>query len=439
MPFPQFEIEFTKDGQLFNNAQEDEILKNAPTLTDVFIISHGWNNNKVEATKLYDDFFANLSKVLSNDLVKGLEERKFGVIRIFWPSKKFADADLVPAGGAASLTPEVSNKALISLLEKMKPNPARLGGQESDPLREENLRKAQDLVPQLETDTQARRDFLFRLRTILDPSDRHADDGSVEFFAVEPEKLFEQLKGPVNAPLGSTAHGATSLSRSGGAAAVGDILTGFVAAAQRIANYTTYYEMKQRAGTVGSTGVFQLMRRLRERNSTLRLHLIGHSFGGRLVIAAAHALPSGTPAVSISLLQAAFSHNGLSDSFDDNNTAGAFRALLAEKRASGPIIITYTKNDQAVGIAYPLASRFARDQAAAMGDENDPYGGMGRNGAQHTPEVSSMVSVLQQVGGQYEFTAGSIYNLKADDLIKDHGDVTGPQVAYAVLNAAKSV
>ena len=44
--------------------------------------------------------------------------------------------------------------------------------------------------------------------------------------------------------------------------------------------------------------------------------------------------------------------------------------------------MTHTKNDKAVGVAYPLASRIAGDKTAAFGDENDKFGGLGRNGAQ---------------------------------------------------------
>jgi hypothetical protein len=80
--------------------------------------------------------------------------------------------------------------------------------------------------------------------------------------------------------------------------------------------------------------------------------------------------------VTIMLLQAAFSHNGLGRKFDGVND-GAFRTVLGDHRISGLLLITYTKNDKAVGIAYPLASRIAKDAAAALGDENDPYGGIG--------------------------------------------------------------
>src|SRR6185369_15723604 len=111
-----------------------------------------------------------------------------------------------------------------------------------------------------------------------------------------------------------------------------------------------YYQMKSRAGDVGSVGVGPLLKRVRARFPQIKVHLVGHSFGGRLVTAAAHALDDNTASVSMSLLQAAFSHNGLSQDFL-NGQAGFFRDVIAKKRVSGPIIITHTKNDKAVGIA----------------------------------------------------------------------------------------
>ncbi len=88
--------------------------------------------------------------------------------------------------------------------------------------------------------------------------------------------------------------------------------------------------------------------------------------------------------------------------------------------------------DLAVGIAYAVASRLARQNASAIGDANDPYGGLGRNGAQHTPEAAD--GTLQAVGSPYSF--GRILNLNADAIIMSHGDITHPQVAYAMLSAA---
>lgn len=439
MSFAEFDVEFTKDGLVFDETLVQAVLDSADRFTDVLIISHGWNNNKEEARQLYDEFVANMTKVLETNTVQGLERRHIGIVRLYWPSKKFEDADLIPGGGAASIDAHEDEQTLLAMLDELKRNPVRLGDAEPDPIRETSLNAARDLVPQLKNDAAARRFFVLQLRAILDASQAHPDDGSLEFFTEEPEALFERLQVSVTAPLGRLAGGgAVALDQAGGAAGLKDIFEGVTAAARRLVNYTTYYEMKQRAGIVGRTGVVQLLQRLRDRNNQLRLHLVGHSFGGRLVTAAAHALPPGTPAVSISLLQAAYSHNGLAEKFDGRND-GAFRALITEGRASGPVVITYTKNDRAVGIAYPLASRITREQAAHLGDKDDPYGGMGRNGAQHTPELDSSSNALLPVGGQYHFVTGAVYNLNADEFVRNHGDVANPQVVYAVLNAVKCI
>ena len=115
-----------------------------------------------------------------------------------------------------------------------------------------------------------------------------------------------------------------------------------------------------------------------------------------------------TRSVTLSLLQAAYSHNGLAQNYDGKNHNRTFRALLDEKRVSGPIIITHTKNDRAVGIAHPLASRLSREKAAALGAQDDPCGGMGRNGAQHTPEALNNALTLEEVGRPYKFEAAKV-------------------------------
>jgi hypothetical protein len=76
---------------------------------------------------------------------------------------------------------------------------------------------------------------------------------------------------------------------------------------------------------------------------------------------------------------------------------------------------------------------------SVFGDRNDPCGGMGHNGAQRTTEATGNATLLAAVGHDYGFASGRIYNLLADDVIKDHGDVRGVQVAYAVLAATRAV
>ena len=72
----------------------------------------------------------------------------------------------------------------------------------------------------------------------------------------------------------------------GGAAGIGSFLSGAQAGALQLANYATYYLMKGRSGTVGAQGLCPVLRRVRERRPAIKLHLVGHSFGGRLVASA---------------------------------------------------------------------------------------------------------------------------------------------------------
>lgn len=450
MATPTFDVEFTKDGDIFQQQQVDALLAGLGPVTDLLILSHGWNNDKADASQLYEELLGNIDKLLGlrnqasvpsplQGFVDRLRNRNFAAVRVFWPSKKFTDADLIPGGGAASAVAEADNTTAVNrILDRLKDDPRVLGGTDRYPPHVAAMDRAKALVPQLAT-TGAKKEFIQLLRSILDPSMKENDDASAGFFAVDAETLFENAQTPVVAPgVPGAGMGSGSGLGNGGATGLGDLLSGVQAAARRIANFATYYQMKSRAGTVGSKGVADLLRRVRTAKPAIRIHLVGHSFGGRLVIAAAHALPAATDLVTMSLLQAAFSHNGLSEGFgEDPKEKGFFRALVDEKRISGPIIITHTKNDKAVGIAYPLASRIAGQNASALGDQNDPYGGMGRNGAQNTKEADNRFT-LGLPGTPYLFEKGKIHNISSD-LIQDHGDVRRIEVAFAILAVAGSI
>lgn len=437
MTIPRFDVEFTKDGGVFRTSQADALVAGLPGVTDLIVLAHGWNNDLADARKLYGALVGNLEALLDDApaALAGLSGRRYAVLQLFWPSKKFTDAELIPGGGAASAR-AASDKALIRILEALKRDPERLGGREAPAARVRAIDRAIKALPKLATSAAARKIFVEALRATM-PKGKGAkeiDDGTAAFLKMDAEKLFTALASPVIAPSPKPREGgAAVLTSPGGAARLGDLIDGITGAARRIANFVTYYQMKDRAGQVGSTGVATLLKQCRKAHPSLRLHLVGHSFGGRLVTAAAANLPKNTSNVTMSLLQAAFSHNALSADFG-NGKPGFYRTVLADARISGPIIITHTKNDRAVGIAYPLASRIAFQVAAALGDENDPYGGLGRNGAQHTAEAKGHAAKLRAVGTRYTFAPGTVNNLLADDHIKDHGDVTNDKVAYAILS-----
>jgi hypothetical protein len=447
MAMKRLDVEFEKGGRVHDEQQVAALLAGLDGVTDLLVISHGWNNDTAEARALYDELLGNVDKLLDKRTapqlapLAALAGRTFAACQVFWPSKKFTDKELIPGGGAASAKARTAGDAALKIvLGRLAEDPQRLDGKGVEPTRKKLVDTAIKLIGKLDKDERARAEFVGILRTLLEVKHASPDDASDAFFHEKPEALFKRFGKQVAAPGGPGGGGATS-ANAGGAAGILDVFESARDAARRLANFATYFQMKGRAGDVGSVGVAPMIKRVRARFPAIKVHLVGHSFGGRLVIAAANALDDNTGSVSVSLLQAAFSHNGLSQDFL-NGEPGFFRDVIAKKRASGPIIITHTKNDTAVGIAYPLASRLAGQKAAsaaALGDANDPFGGMGRNGAQRTKEVAKTDIQLANAGHKYGFATGSVYNLLADEFIADHSDVRKSQVAYAILCAAAAV
>jgi hypothetical protein len=427
--FPGCEVRFAKDARPVDPAEVTGLfdLLGPGAVTDLLVFSHGWNNDMDEARALARSFLLRLREVLDGVALPALAGRRFAVLTVLWPSKRFADSDLIP-GGAASVGP-ARVAAVQGRLDDLK---GAFERGEADAVLEE----CQRLVPSLETSATARDEFVDKLRAVLPRPAGDNEDACKQFFSLPGREVLARLGAQGHSPPvpphpgggGAAVLGAPPPPAAGGAAGLGSALHSFLTGAENLLNYTTYYQMKERAGLIGAAGLAPLLGRVAGLKPAPKIHLAGHSFGGRLVTAAADA--SGAPAASMALLQAAFSHNGFASKFDGSHD-GFFRGVVTARKVTGPVIITHTANDRAVGVAYPLASRIARQNASALGDATDPYGGIGRNGAQHTPEAVG--GTLGGLTGAYAFEPGKLYNLRADTYISGHSDVCKPEVAYAVL------
>jgi hypothetical protein len=309
------------------------------------------------------------------------------------------------------------------------------------------LSELESLMDQIEDNPAAQLRAVDLLRSLLPAGNATSDDGSDHFLTIKNTTLVNRLSKPLNPPAAvPTGTGAASIdpfstepvSGLGGAASFRDVLGGIRSGFLNALNYCTYYLMKGRAGDVGVKTLAPLLTRVRTARPDIRIHMVGHSFGCRLVSAAVNALPDGEQfrPDTMLLLQGAFSHNGFANA-GDTTDRGVFRDVIEKQKVRGPILITHTHNDKAVGIAYPIASRLSGVNAAALGDANDIYGGLGSNGAQTkitTPE--SKPGVLLKVGESYPFAAGvaasTPCNLNADAFITGHSDICKPEAGYAL-------
>ena len=447
MSIPIFEVQIDKNANLVIPLQQQDIVNalTAPgnTFTDVVVMSHGWNNDIDEARTLYRNFFGSLEQVSPAAAGKTL------AVGILWPSKKFVEADLIPGGAASADNDPVADGVLLQRLENMK---QVFGDSQAD----EKLEQMKALVAGLSKDANQQNQFVSLMGAILDqhtdPTQRSEDEGKATISGCAQNnggaKVLQSFGLPITQKVTPGGGGAASVGGfagnpalhpggAGAAAGLGDFFSGIKAGALRLLNFATYNVMKDRAGKIGRDAVNPLLQGIQKGvPETLKFHLVGHSFGGRLVTATVDG-PNALRVQTLLLLQAAYSHNGLAKSFDSNqlNKSGFFHAVFDNHKVTGPILITHSKHDSAVGLAYPLASRLNGDNAAGIGDANDLFGGMGANGAQHVDKVDTPLLAID--GGNYDFTTSGklVFNLNGDAIIQSHGDVARPETA-AVLAAA---
>jgi hypothetical protein len=415
--FPYAKVQFRSTGEPHDPAERQRALDlvRAPGVTDVLVLSHGWNNDMAAAESLYQDLAASL------DSVRRPGGMNLAVIGVLWPSIRWAESGQVAGGG---LGVDDGAAQLRREIQETVPDP--------------ELAAALDaLVANLDSGT-AQAEFLGLLRGSLPAATPGDEEPPPSLLTVgDAETAFSLAGEPLplallpEAPGGAGSPGSLGGVSMGGGLGLGSFSDVF-RAGRLLLNTATYFTMKERAGTVGSTGVARLLNDLATVAPNVRRHLAGHSFGARVVTAAAQ---RHTPLHSISLLQAAFSHYALATDYERDKD-GLFQNVLSPGRLTGPMLITHTANDLAVGIAYAVISRLARQNASAVGGPDDTYGGLGRNGALRTPQVTAPPDTLLDADATYlSFSPGKVYNLQSDAFIKSHGSVTGREVANAMIQA----
>lgn len=438
------DLEFDKRGRL---KSVDALCP--PGTTDLLIMSHGWKNDRDDAHRLYTGFVEGLLAAGGEEITAG---RKFAAVGILWPAFRFnSDLSILPddfllaEGGAASASDsDLDADSLQDYAEEMA---AALDLDGDAAAQFIDLAMSAGNVPD---DADALVDLLRQSLTI-DVADPDSTAEHEELFSQPGHWLVGELSAPPIMPIPPPPD---PDGLQGAAAGIGDLagavrskirgwFSGGRAGVARTLNMFTYYEMKARAGTVGEALARQMERSGLE---GVRIHLIGHSFGGRLVTAATNNLQS-LRINSLTLLQAAFSHNGFSSDVDGSGKQGAFRSVVADRKVDGPIVISCTHNDVAVGFFYAVASRASRENAAAIGlstfigGPKDQYGGMGANGAQQAI-ADEAIEMAAWPGLLPEVRAGVLNNVIADEIISDHNDVgadsSGQLIRAAVHGPARA-
>jgi hypothetical protein len=407
-----YEIDFNADGTLnTTTGNGDGGLVAAMAgggITDVFVLSHGWNNGVDSARDLYQAMFTLLADQLD------AHRSSSAAVGIIWPSLLLPDDDPttaspVPSTGAqlaAALTPAFPNQAH---------DLATMGALLDDqPKQEQKLTEFHSLATGLVTTKPMAAE----------------DSGESSMITGDPMQVLNY---------------AATLAPAAGSDAQGipNPFTTFWSGARELLRTMSYYEMKNRAGVVGKNGLGPLLAGLEGKP---RIHLMGHSFGARLVSYALAGLPGGatgasSPIKSLTLIQGAFSHFTFASSLPfDGGRAGALAGQGAN--VDGPLLATFTAADRAVGWWYPAASLLARQDNEAASDVTYRWGAMGHDGYQQSPAAIEIL--LAPPGKPYDLARGQFYALDSNAVINTnqsafsgaHSDIRHPEVLWAVACAA---
>lgn len=157
------------------------------------------------------------------------------------------------------------------------------------------------------------------------------------------------------------------------------------------------WTMKARAGTVGRNGVSQLVRSILER-SPAPLHLVGHSYGAKVVLSAVCAQPLPRQVGSLLLLQAAISYLCFAENIPEKELPGGYRAALA--RTAGSVAASFSRWDSSLHSLYHHIMRVTGDfgelealddafflAAESAGEPPNNYAALGGYGPREAGEI----------------------------------------------------
>ena len=205
----------------------------------------------------------------------------------------------------------------------------------------------------------------------------------------------------------------------------------------------SFWLMKRRAGQVGDRLGRELVAPMFGAlgPKAPRLHLIGHSFGAKLL---ASAVLAGVQPESLVLILAAFSAFAFAEEVPHMERPGAYRRVVSDELVAGPIVALRSDYDRALGTLYPAAILGDQvDRAAAAGGRHgrtrelvarNAMGAVGARGV-GAPVLDLLDALKTGLPRCVVNIDGSRVVNRMDPLIGAHRDIYHEEIATLVLLA----
>ncbi|MFG2336872.1 serine-threonine protein kinase [Streptomyces yangpuensis] len=429
---PYAELTFDSEGDVDRASQGAVARMEA---TDVLVFAHGWNSDRSTATRLYDRFFAPFPALVGPGV-------RLGYVGVVWPSMRFSD-EPIPDFEAAGALAEPGHGCALD------PTTRQALGQ-FWPGRGAELDRLAELLAERPESAAAFIEFGALVRELAGVDAVHAVVGPAvpAIFTDDVLEVCRALtlalaraaagtEAEAEAGAGTEAEAAVA---EGPGLTVGGGLSGLWGGAKELLRQAAYYKMKKRAGVVGERGLGPVLAELAAGRPALRFHLIGHSFGARVVSFSLRAVPDGARYVrSVTLLQGAFSHYAFADRLPhDKGRGGALGGL--HRKVDGPVVACHSPHDSALRVFYPLASRMAGDSAGLLGFD-ERWGAIGHDGVRAvagTPRLSLDTALRDGVpaAGCVSVDAGSVVR-RGGAPSGAHSDICHEELARVVVSAGR--
>lgn len=435
-PAPWYMVPFDEAGRCEGPRTRDELVQRAgrDDVTDVFLFSHGWNNDWAVATGKYESFLSGFGRMRAEHGLDVGRDFRPVLAGVFWPSTALVDADerapQIAADPTAAFDADVAaERGEVGELAALLPS--------------DQVERFHRLVQADELEPEQARELAALLLPVLGGGDdeaRGADEPTAEDLA----SLWRQLP-DLDAGGGDDDPGAAraELEDFGTDAPAGDLAAAGLLDRLRPRNVVralSMWLMKDRAGVVGSGGVSDLLVDLLRTDGT-RVHLVGHSFGGKVVLSALcqpASLPR--PVSSVLLLQPAVSHLCFAPVVPGTDRPGGY--VAAPDRSTNPVLSTFSRHDVPLTRLFHLAARRRDDLAEVRiaAGEPDRYAALGGVGPRHAGDRCRTVPV-HDVGQPYDLgpqAPARLYGVDASRTVSGHSDISNPSTHWALFDLVRS-
>lgn len=424
---PFYGLRFDKKGNLLSPLTQQAVIDHiaAKGFTDTIIFSHGWNNEWDDALDYYISFLDGVGSTATrhaSDMPEGMKPLMIGLA---WPSAILTwPWDRTPEIAAGYVDEEDTDEPDdIAVL--------------TEDLSEAEAAELRVLVAGKEELTAEEVD---RLAALLAPSLSDAPDPADPFSVASAEDLARTLRAPelaVSPPQTEEEEDDEDLFRSGGTIGQGATdaqaagLLSDVFGLRTVLRLATVLKMKDRAGVVGGRGVADLVSGLLGQTAT-RLHIVGHSYGTKVVLTAASRATISRKLHSVLLLQPAINHYAFAAEVLGGGQGGLRNVLGRTER---PILSTHSADDMPLRHVFHLAADRRRDlgEDPTFAAGVSAYSAMGGYGpAGMAPGELQRIDMPEPEADYPAIGDARIIDLKASGKIKGHSQIMNNYVYWAM-------